>query len=351
MQIFGSFGSFGRQIAAVAAFGATLGAGIGAGYGIARSGAGSSPAWAAPITGRTADEESVIRVARSVSPAVVTVLDQAGLGSGVILDGNKGIILTNFHVVREAANGAVQIRLKTARQIPGKVIYGDPNADLAIIKVNEKGLPQATIGDSDKLEVGEKAIAIGSPLGLEQTVTTGVVSAIDRRLSANAVDGFIQTDAAINPGNSGGPLLDSSGRVIGINTQVLRGNGAEGLGLAIPINAARYIVQQILATGRVTRVYMGVRTASVTPQLSLVYRLPVQSGALVDGVFKGSPAALGGVRPGDIITAFDGKPITGSNDVIRLLRPKKPGDAVRVSVRRGGSAGTVTVRLAQAPGE
>lgn len=339
-----------KKVTAVGVAAVGLGAGFGVGQGVVMksfAGQGATAVWAEPTSLRTADEQSVIRVARGVSPAVVTVLDQGGLGSGVILDGEKGIILTNAHVVRGANDNKVEVRLKTAKSLPGTVIYTDPNVDMAIVKVNAKGLPQAILGDSDKLEVGQSAIAIGNPLGLEQTVTTGVVSAINRRLSPNDVDGFIQTDAAINPGNSGGPLLDSTGRVIGINTAVLRGNGAEGLGLAIPINLARNVVNQILTTGTVKRAILGVVPVSVTPPIAERFRLPVQKGAILQQVNDNSPADLAGLRSGDIITAIDGNSIEGRGDLLRILRGKKPGEVVKISYNRGNAVKSTSIKLVE----
>ncbi len=340
--------NFTKKLAAIAVAGASVGAGFGASQGIFHGGASTTTtnAWAQALSPRTSGELSTISVAKGVSPAVVTVLSRSGLGSGVILDGNKGIILTNAHVVD--GNKTVKIRLKTTRELAGEVIYTDPNVDMAIVKVNATGLPAAKFGDSDKLEVGQAAIAIGNPLGLEQTVTTGVVSALNRRLSASDVDGFIQTDAAINPGNSGGPLLDSTGRVIGINTAVLRGNGAEGLGLAIPINLARNVVSQILETGTVTRAIMGIIPGTVNPAMAREYNLPVRSGVILQQVSPGYPAARAGLQRGDIITAIDAVETKVSGDLLKALRDKKPGDRINVSYKRGDRSGTATVRLSEA---
>ena len=345
--------NFTKKIAAIAVAGASLGAGFGATQGL--FGGDAAPelrtAWAEPASPRTADERSIIRVAKGVSPAVVTVLSSDGLGSGIILDGNKGIILTNAHVVRGGdgrVNKSVRIRLKTTKELAGTVVYTDPNVDMAIVRVSATGLPSAPVGDSDKLEVGQSAIAIGNPLGLEQTVTTGVVSAVNRRLSPNDVDGFIQTDAAINPGNSGGPLLDSTGRVIGMNTAVLRGNGAEGLGLAIPINLVRNVVEQILTTGTVTQAIMGVVPGSITPAVAEWFNLPVRNGVLLQDVGDNSPAQRAGLRKGDILTAIDGGTLTGRGDLLKVLRTKKPGEVVSVTFKRGTATRTASVRLTEA---
>ncbi|MBC8101204.1 MAG: trypsin-like peptidase domain-containing protein [Cytophagales bacterium] len=287
---------------------------------------------AAPV--RDAEEQTTIRVVRQVSPAVVTVARDGGLGTGVIID-KDGLILTNAHVVGEARQ--VQIKLKNAQTLTGRVLGTDRDIDIAVVKVEGGSLPTAPLGDSDVLNVGQKAIAIGNPLGLEQTVTTGVVSAINRKISPNDVAGFIQTDATINPGNSGGPLLNSAGQVIGINTAVLRGNGAEGLGFAVPINDARESAQQLAKTGRVERAIMGIGPVSITPQAVQQFGLPIQQGVIVMEITRGLPADRAGIRPGDIITKLDGKTVGGVGDLLRTLRGKAPGDTVSVSgIREGG---------------
>jgi len=196
----------------------------------------------------------------------------------------------------------------------------------------------ASFADSDRLDVGQTAIAIGSPLNLEQTVTTGVVSALNRKVSPDDVEGFIQTDAAINPGNSGGPLLDSNGKVIGINTAVLRGNGAEGVGLAVPINIAREVADQVLETGQVRRAILGIVPQSARQGM----------GAVLVQVDPDSPAARAGLVEGDLITKIDGTTVTGSGDLRRVLRTKLAGDTVTLSVRRENGTANVKVRLVDA---
>jgi serine protease Do len=295
--------------------------------------------------GRDANEEAIIRVARQVSPSVVTVSDQVGLGSGVIIDGANGLILTNAHVVRQADRGMVEVRLKSAKTIPGRILGTDAAVDIAVVKVNERGLPAADLGNSDKLEVGQTAIAIGSPLGLEQTVTRGIVSAVNRRIRPGDPDGFIQTDAAINPGNSGGPLLDSQGRVIGITTAVLRGEGAEGLGLAVPINVARDVARQLIANGTVQRASLGVTVGTLTPNIAKEFNLPVQRGVIVGEVYKGSGAEAADLRREDIITHLDGKPIGTTEDLLAMLRARAPGDVVTLTVRRTNSTRPITIKV------
>ena len=219
-----------------------------------------------------------------------------------------------------------------------------------MVRVDAPNAPVAPLGDSDRLEVGQKAIAIGNPMGLERTVTTGVVSAINRSPRGIALDGLIQTDAAISPGNSGGPLLDSRGRVIGINTAVLRAPGAQGLGFAIPINLAQNVVEQILMTGHVVRAFLGVEYRDVEEEMSEQFRLPVRDGIVVSAVSPDTPAARAGIERGDIITRVDDTPIKQGGDLRRVLRERRPGDTVRITVvRLDGDSHTLTARLTQAP--
>lgn len=343
----------GRTVAFMAA-GAAAGVGFGIGVHWVGGGNGASPAFAQtgqPAATRGQDESNIIRVARSVSPAVVLIQDAKGLGTGIIYDSTNGLILTNAHVVNGAENGRVIVRLKNAQEYPGKVLGADPGFDIAVVKVNAKNLPAAQLGDSDKIEVGQTTIAIGNPLGLEQTVTTGIVSAVNRKIRKGDAEGFIQTDAAINPGNSGGPLVDSMGRVIGINTAVLRMDGAEGLGLAVPINVARDEARKLITGQSVKRVTMGLTIGTISPQLAQKYGLPVQQGVIIGDVVAGLGAAEAGLKKADIIIKMDDRPVINNLDVSRLLRGKQPGESVVVTILRSGAAGpqNVTVRLAEAP--
>ena len=315
--------------------------------------AGGEAAVIPATSARSSDENNTISVARNVSPAVVTVFENGGLGSGVIIDGKNGIILTNNHVVEQSvrqSGGQVGVKLKNAKTLRGRVVGRDPAVDIAVVKVDASDLPQAVLGDSDKLEVGQTAIAIGNPLDLEQTLTHGVVSALNRKISPDDVEGFIQTDAAINPGNSGGPLLDSQGRVIGINTAVLRGNEAQSLGFAVPINVARDVARQILSQGSVRRAIMGIVPVSVTLQVAGQYRLPVREGVLLYDVAAGSPAARAGLRDGDILTKMDSVSLSGTGDMLKYLRSKKPGQSITVSGVRPAGNFSVAVRLAASGG-
>jgi len=215
--------------------------------------------------------------------------------------------------------------------------------------VSAQNLPVAPIGDSDRLQVGQSAIAIGNPLGLERTVTSGVVSAVNRNPRGISLDGLIQTDAAISPGNSGGPLVDSHGRVIGINTAVLQGAGATGLGFAVPINLANEVVRQILTTGHITRAYLGVSFADIDQEIARQFRLPVNQGIIVGAVEPGSPAARAGIRPQDIIVRGNNTAVASGGDLRRLLRSLTPGTTIRLEVVRPGGRTTIPVQLGQAP--
>jgi S1-C subfamily serine protease len=346
---------FTKKLTALGVASLALGAGFGIGQDIIVKGvpALTSAAQADPSAlfapgtpggGRSTEELSTIRVSKSVAPAVVTIYEGSGLGSGVIIDGKNGIILTNNHVVANS-DGTVMVKLQNARTLQGRVLGTDPSVDVAVVKVNATDLPQAALGDSDQLEIGQAAVAIGNPLGLGQTVTQGVVSATGRKISPDDVEGYIQTDAAINPGNSGGPLLDSQGRVIGINTAVLRGP-AEGLGFAVPINVARDVARQIVSGQRVQRGYMGVGLVNITPELRSRFNLPTGTGVIIDEVEEGSPASLAGLRTGDIITAVDGQRVEGRGDLQHVLRSKRPGQSASLKVRRPRGETTVSVRLA-----
>jgi serine protease Do len=292
-------------------------------------------------SGRLPEEESVIRVARQITPAVVGVSQGAASGSGVIIR-NDGVVLTNAHVVGDARS--VTITTADGRQLRGTVLGRDATVDVAVVRLTERNLPNAPIGDSDQLEVGQQAIAIGNPVGLERTVTTGIISAVNRSPRGFELGGLIQTDAAINPGNSGGPLLDSQGRVIGINTAVLR--GTTGLGFAIPINLANDVANQILTTGRVRRAFLGVGYRDLLPEIAQQYNLPVREGVIVTAVARDTPAQRAGLELGDIITRIDDAPITTSGDLVRVLRSRKPGDSVTLHfVRVGTPAGERTARV------
>ena len=277
---------------------------------------------------------------------------ERGTGSGFIING-EGLILTNSHVV----NGAdtVSVRLKDGREFQGKVLGQDPVTDVAVIKIQANNLPVVTIGNSDQLRPGEWAIAIGNPLGLDNTVTAGIISATGRTSAEVRVPdkrvSFIQTDAAINPGNSGGPLLNQRGEVIGMNTAII-GGGAQGLGFAIPINTAQKISQQLIATGKVNHPYLGIRMTTLTPELKKQINsdreanLTVQDdrGILIFSVMKNSPATRAGLRAGDVIKKINGQAVETAEQVQNAVEASAVGGSLQVEVNRNGRSTTVAVQ-------
>jgi S1-C subfamily serine protease len=311
---------------------------------------GGTPALPAPqsspiAAANSSGEAAVIEVARLITPTVVGISAGTGAGSGVIIR-EDGVILTNAHVVGNAQQ--VRVGLADGRQLTGRVLGRDVSIDIAVVQVPARQLPVAPLGDSDLLEPGQAAIAIGNPAGFERTVTTGVISGVNRALGAR-LEELIQTDAAINPGNSGGPLLDSSGRVVGINTAVLRGAGNfVGLGFAVPINLARDIAEQLLTTGIIRRAFLGVSYQEITPEIALRFNIPVQQGLMLMAVGPGSPAGEAGLQQGDVITRVDQTAITRGGDLRRILRERDAGDVIRISgTRRNGQTFSVDVRLTE----
>src|SRR5262249_60963965 len=241
--------------------------------------------------------------------------DVRAAGSGVIVDA-RGFILTNAHVVENAAE--IEVRLSDDRKFPGQVVGRDPKTDLAIVKIEPgaSALPVAELGDSDKLRIGQWAIAIGNPFGLDRTVTVGIISATGRtRVGGATYEAFIQTDASINPGNSGGPLLNLQGKVIGINTAIVA--SGQGIGFAIPINMAREVMGQLIAKGRVIRGWLGIVIQDLTPDLAAGFGITSANGVLISDVMKDSPAEAAGMRPGDVIVEFTGAPIKEGIDLQR----------------------------------
>jgi 2-alkenal reductase len=314
-------------------------------------------------------ESAVIDAVRQVKPAVVTVIntmqprrgffgtvtEPQASGSGVIID-PKGYIVTNNHVVEGARR--LEVIYADGRKVDATLVGADSFADLAVIKVGGEVPAVAALGDSSALQPGETVIAIGSPLGdFKGTVTAGVVSALNRQLEANpgsAIEGLIQTDAAINEGNSGGPLVNLQGQVIGINTLVVRGSSygsgvAEGLGFAIPANTVRSVVEQLMATGRVERPYLGISYTAINPQVASAYNLSQQSGLYVRGVERGTAAERAGIQAGDVITAIDSQTIDEDHTLGSLLMKHKVGDEVKLTVVREGKEQTITVKLGARP--
>ena len=310
-----------------------------------------APAWAQPAAAVSAAqpgsaEDAIIRIAKQVSPAVVSVSRGNSSGSGVFVR-RDGVVITNAHVVGNART--VMIGLADGRRLNGTVAGADPLLDIAIVRVPITDAPVAPVGDSDGLEVGQLAIAIGNPLGLERTVTTGVVSAVNRSPRGLQQGGLIQTDAAISVGNSGGPLIDSRGRVIGINTAILQGPGASGLGFAIPINLANHVANQVLSTGRIQRAFLGISYGDIERELAAQFGLPVSQGIIVLEVVPNSPAARAGIRAQDIIVRAGGTTIVRGGDLQRVLRTLAPGDQIQLGIVRPTGATTVTARLVEAP--
>ncbi len=274
---------------------------------------------------------------------------QQGLGSGVIIS-SDGYILTNNHVI----DGADEVRVAFGdpqEEFEAKVVGRDPKTDVAVLKIEAKNLPTATLADSDGVEVGDTVFAIGNPFGIGMTVTHGIVSAIGRGgLRADAYENFIQTDAAINPGNSGGALVDSQGRLIGINTAILsRSGGFNGVGFAIPVNTARSLAEQLVSTGKISRGFIGVQTQGLTPELA--EQFGVKHGALVTEISPDSPAEEAGFQSGDIITKVNGKDVIDPRRLQLAVIALAPGSEVQVEYVRDGKAKTVEFELGELPNQ
>ncbi len=266
-----------------------------------------------------------------------------GLGSGFIIN-KEGYIVTNNHVVQKAKD--ITVILFNKEQYPAKVIGTDPKIDVALIKIEaKKDLPAAPLGDSDALMDGESVIAIGNPFGLSETVTAGLVSAKGRAIGAGPYDDFIQTDASINPGNSGGPLLNYYGEVVGINTAIVA--AGQGIGFAVPINLAKDVLLQLKEKGKVTRGWLGVSIQEITPELARSFGLKEEKGALVSDVVPGAPAEKAGVKRGDIISEFNGKPVKDYHDLPRMVASMTPGEKVSLRVIRGDKAETMSVTVGE----
>lgn len=322
------------------------------------------------------DEQNNIEVYRTLSPGVVFIHStsyardffgfvepQEGSGSGSILD-QQGNILTNYHVIEGAQKLSVSMGGK--KDYSAVVVGGDPDTDLAVIRLTEKPAGPLTVvplGDSDKLVVGMKVLAIGNPFGLDRTLTTGVISGLQRPIRARnnrLIEGAIQTDASINPGNSGGPLLDSRGRMIGINSQILSPSGSSaGVGFAVPVSIAKRVVPQLLQNGRVRRPKLGISTRDVAAFRNQV-DLPVSDGVLIINVARDSGAASAGLRGmqqtemgdielGDIIVGIDNDKVGSSDDLFRVLDMHQIGETVQVQIWRDGRRMSVPVRLTESP--
>lgn len=277
-----------------------------------------------------------------------------GVGTGVIID-KRGYILTNSHVVGEGEAEEVKVLLYDGRNLTAEVLWNDSLLDLAVVKVQADSLPVATLGDSDDLEVGDLAIAIGNPLGLafERTVTSGIISGLDRAIPINqfeSIEGLIQTDASINPGNSGGPLLNSDGEVIGINTAKIQ--TGEGLGFTIPINIAKPIVDEFAEKGEFQKAYLGIRGVDVRQYIANYGdELGVKSGVFVYEVLPNTPVYKAGIRQSDVIVAINGQEIASMGQLVKELYEYRPGDELTVEVVRAGEREEFKVLLEKAPNE
>jgi serine protease Do len=266
-------------------------------------------------------------------------------GSGVIVD-KEGYVLTNNHVVEGADK--VKVRLNDGREFTATVKGQDKRTDLAVLQIKSKDLPAATLGDSDKLEVGEWAIAIGSPFGLEHTVTVGVISAKGRSgLGTGTYEDFVQTDASINPGNSGGPLINIDGEVIGINAMIIQ--PGTGIGFAIPINMAKQILNDLIKQGKVVRPWLGISAQDLTPEMMEHFKVKEKDGVLVGQVYPGTGAEKAGLASGDIIKSVDDKPIKNVNELVREILKKKVGQKVKLNIFRDGKPMVLDVTTSTQP--
>jgi serine protease Do len=271
------------------------------------------------------------------------------LGSGFIISAD-GYVLTNAHVVSEADE--VIVKLSDKREFKAKIVGFDRRTDVALLKIDANGLPKVNIGDPNQLKVGEWVAAIGSPFGLENTMTAGIVSAKGRALPQENFVPFIQTDVAINPGNSGGPLFNLKGEVVGINSQIYsRSGGSMGLSFSIPIDVAMDIANQLKAGGKISRGWLGIAIQEMSKELAESFGLKNTAGALIAGIEKSSPAEKAGLEPGDVIVKFDGKVIASSNDLPRVVAATKPGKTVQAEIMRKGSLKTISVTVGDLPVE
>jgi serine protease DegQ len=273
---------------------------------------------------------------------------QRGLGSGVIVSA-EGYLITNHHVVEGADD--IEVLLADGRQAQAKVVGTDPETDVALLKIDLDNLPAVTFGNSARLQVGDTVLAIGNPFGVGQTVTSGIVSALDRRgLGLNVFENFIQTDAAINPGNSGGALVDASGNLVGINTAIFsRSGGSLGIGFAIPAATARMVMEGLIKDGKVIRGWIGVEPRDLTPDMADTLRLPVKSGVLITGVLQDGPASSGGIQPGDVVTRIGDTAVANTAELLNAVAALPPGSNAAIAVQRGDKVVAVTVKVAQRP--
>ena len=297
----------------------------------------------------TASSDAVMSphaVYQEAKDSVAYITTGVGTGSGFVVS-SDGYIVTNAHVV-EGSNGQIKAKIGDGKTLTAKLVGEDASTDLALLKVDATGLKPLALGDSSTVQVGDPAYAIGNPFGLDRTLTTGVISALQRQISSPngfSINDVIQTDAAINPGNSGGPLFNGAGQVIGVNSQIESPNtsstgqgGNVGIGFAIPSNTVKTVIDQLRTTGKVSHAYLGVQTQDAA-----------RAGAQVAALTAGGPGANGGLQVGDVITALGGKTVADSSALSGLVDTHKPGDSVEVKITRNGSTKTLTVKLGQRP--
>ena len=306
---------------------------------------------AAGGAGVAAEASPIPDVVARVQPSVVAILADQGQGSGVVWN-SDGVIVTNHHVVAGARR--VEVAFADGQRVAGQIVATDPQTDLAVVRASRSSLPPATFADTLP-RVGELAIAMGNPLGFENTVTAGIISGLGRAIpgaarEAPALIDLVQTDAAISPGNSGGALVAADGRVVGINVAYIPPTvGAESLGFAIPAPTVRHVVTQLLENGRARHAFFGVRPAPLTPEIAQRFSLRQTRGVLVLEVTPGSPAANAGIRPGDVLVRAGDRQLDTVEDFLGVLRARSPGDSLQVMVARGGNEQAVTVRLGERP--
>jgi S1-C subfamily serine protease len=329
---------------------------------------------------KTEDEENNISIYQQVGPGVVNItsvvverdfffnpIPREGAGSGSIID-SAGHILTNHHVIRDSTK--LEVTLSDGGKWPARLVGIDPDNDLAVIKIDapKEKLTVIPMGDSSELQIGQKVLAIGNPFGLGQTLTTGIISSLGRSIRSEAgtlIEDVIQTDAAINPGNSGGPLLDSKGKIIGINSAIISPTGASvGIGFAIPVNTAKRILPELISKGHVSYPWIGASVYPLIPEFAKVLGVEIERGAVIAEVVGDGPADRAGLRGGDrqvqvgnslilvggdVITEMHGKKVTSSDDLIKMIREHRPGDRVELKLLRKGKFLRINVTLGEKP--
>lgn len=320
------------------------------------------------VVSSTQGATDIPAIARKVIPSIVNIdvrtssqetpfsmnEQQQGVGSGVIYSAG-GYIITNNHVVAAAQD--ITVTLASGKELKAEKVGTDPDNDIAVVKIDKTGLPAIAIGDSDSLVVGQSVVAVGSPLGFEQTVTSGIISALHRNVptgdqsgQTNILTDLIQTDAPINPGNSGGALCDSSARLIGINALIAsQSGGSEGIGFAIPVDTAKKVADDLIAGRQVSHPYIGVAGQTVSEEIASQYNLPVTEGAYVSRVVSGSPADEAGMKVGDIVVSVDGQPVKSMDELIGAVRRKNVGGTVSLTFYQGGDKKTADVKVEERP--